>query len=148
MGELDEVVLKGLITAFVSKASFQVDGRPVDASGAQFGGQPALGLRVEVEGAVRNGVLHARKVELRSDDQERDRGFELRGAIESVDVEQRSFVLRGLTVSAVRSDLVYQDGKAEDLFGTGASPVGRQVEVHGQLSANGSVIEATLIEFD
>ncbi|MFN8896819.1 MAG: DUF5666 domain-containing protein, partial [Pseudomonadota bacterium] len=92
--ELDGVVIKGLVSRLASAASFAVDGRPVDASAAQFeGGTPALGLRVEVEGAMRGGVLRARTVRLKSDEQERSRGFDLRGPIESVGTTvPRSFV--------------------------------------------------------
>jgi hypothetical protein len=142
VGELDGVVLKGLVTAFVSAASFHVDGRPVNASNARFeGGAPALGLRVEVEGPVRAGVLLARTVSVRSDSSERERGFELRGAIESVNAAQGSFVLRGVTVSTARSDLRYDNGSAADLT------VGRRVEVRGALAGNGVGLEATRIKF-
>lgn len=141
--ELDGVVIKGLVSRLASAASFAVDGRPVDASAAQFeGGTPALGLRVEVEGAMRGGVLRARTVRLKSDEQERSRGFDLRGPIESVGTTvPRSFVLRGLTVGTARADLRYEDGTAADLV------AGRCVEVRALLAVTGASLEATRIKF-
>ena len=143
VAELDGVVVKGLVSRLTSAASFAVDGRPVDASAAQFeGGTPALGLRVEVEGAIRGGVLNARTVRLKSDEQERSRGFDLRGPIESVGTTvPRSFVLRGLTVGTARPDLRYDDGGAADLV------AGRCVEVRALLAATGVALEATRIKF-
>jgi len=141
--ELDGVVIKGLVSRLASAASFAVDGRPVDASAAQFdGGTPALGLRVEVEGTMRGGVLRARTVRLKSDEQERSRGFDLRGPIESVGTTvPRSFVLRGLTVGTARADLRYEDGTAADLV------AGRCVEVRALLAVTGASLEATRIKF-
>ena len=141
--ELDGVVIKGLVSRLASAASFAVDGRPVDASAAQFdGGTPALGLRVEVEGTMHGGVLRARTVRLKSDEQERSRGFDLRGPIESVGTTvPRSFVLRGLTVGTARADLRYEDGTAADLV------AGRCVEVRALLAVTGASLEATRIKF-
>jgi hypothetical protein len=144
--DADGVVVKGLVTSLASRTSFAVDGRPVDAAAARFiDGVPALGLRVEVEGMLRAGVLQAHMVKLRSDDQERDRGFELRGPIESVSAgSPRSFVLRGVTVHLTRPDLRYDPG------GTGPADlaVGRRVEVKGVPAPGGSGLEATRIKFD
>jgi hypothetical protein len=143
IGDLDDVRVKGLVSAFGSVATFEVDGRPVDASAARFvDGSPALGVRVEVEGAVRGGVLRARTVTVRSDQFERDRGFELRGPVESVDTGQRTFVLRGLTIGTARPDLRYENGSFADLA------AGRRVEVRAQFSLLTFSFEATRIEFE
>jgi hypothetical protein len=141
----DDVKLKGLITTFASSASFSVDGRPVDAGSASFpDGRAglAVGVRVAVEGAARAGILRASEVSIKSDEQERDHGYELHGAITSVNAAQQSFVLRGQTVSTVRPDLRYRGGNAADL------QAGAAVEVQGLLSADGLRIEATVIQFD
>lgn len=143
--DADEATLKGLISAFSSATSFSVDGRPVDASSASFpDGRSglALGVRVEVEGSLRHGVLRAAKVEIQTDDDEREGGFELEGAITSVAADLSSFVLRGLTVSTLRAGLVYEGGKAGDL------KAGVKLKVKGVLSADGQRVEATRIEFD
>lgn len=144
LGDLDGVSVKGLVSRFTSSADFAVDGRPVDASAAQFvDGTPALGLRVEVEGALRNGVLRARTVRLRSDDQERAQGFELRGFIESVGATlPRSFVLRGLTINTNRTDLRFENGQASDLV------AGRCVEVRALPAPSGTGLEATRVKFE
>ena len=143
--EAEGIKFSGLISAFASASSFSLGGRLVDASAAQFPDGTAglaLGVRVEVEGSVRAGVLRATRVAIRSDDQERARGFELRGAISSVNAAQRSFVLRGLVVSTARADLRFEGGSAADLV------AGRRVEVRGQLAADRTRIEATRIEFE
>lgn len=143
--DADEAKLEGLISAFTSATSFSVNGRPVDATTASFpDGRSGLklGVRVEVEGSLRSGVLIARKVEIQSDDDERDEGFELEGSITSITADLSSFVLRGQTVSTQRAGLIYSGGKASDL------KVGAKVHVKGVLSADGQRIEATRIEFD
>lgn len=139
--DLDEVVVKGLVSSLGSATNFRVDGRSVDAGAAQVDGVVALGARVEVEGPVRGGVLRATRVKVRSDDDERASGFDLRGAIESVNVAQGTFVLRGLTVSTSRSDLRYDNGGPADLVKDA------EVEVRGVLDASGTALEATRIKF-
>jgi len=145
IGELDDVRLKGLITAFApGNPVFEVEGRPVDASAARLvDGSPGLGVRVEVEGAVRGGVLRARTVTIRSDEYERDRGFELRGPIESVNAGARTFVLRGLTIGTTRPDLRLEDGTLADLV------PGRRVEVRARVDiGGGTLLQATRIKFE
>jgi hypothetical protein len=137
--------LKGLITAFVSSNAFSVNGRPVDASNASFPdgrNTLALGVRVEVQGSVRGGTLQATRVQVQSDDEDRDNGFELHGAIESVNVAGQSFQLRGLRISTTRSDLRYDNGSAANLV------VGRRVQVKGRLGDDRISIEATRISFE
>jgi hypothetical protein len=143
--DADGVKFKGLISDFTSPNTFAVNGRAVDAAGAAFPNGTAglgLGARVEVEGLLRNGSLRASKVTLSTDQQERDRGFQLIGAITAVDAAQRTVVLRGQTVGTARSDLRYQDGTAADLL------VGRKIEVKGLLSGDGRRVDATEIKFD
>ena len=140
-----EVQLEGLVTDFVSLASFKVNGTPVDASGSGvvFEGGSSSELanraRIEVEGEMRNGVLVARKVEFQR--QGKADKFELSGAIESVNAFARSFVLRGTTVV---HDVTtrFDRGTAADLV------VGARVEVKGRLSASGTQVLATRIEFE
>ncbi len=141
----DKGSLKGLISSFVSARSFSVNGRPVDASAATFSNGTAglaVGVRVEVEGAVRSGTLKATKVSIDSDAQQNNQTFELHGAITAVSPALKLFTLRGITVSTARSDLVYANGTAAALV------VGRQVEVKGKLSSDGLRIDATSIAFE
>ena len=144
LADADDVKLEGLISAFTSIASFSVNGRPVDGSAASFpGGSAALaaGVRVEVEGSLRSGELRARRVVIKSDEEVRERGFELNGMITAVNLGQGSFVVRGVTVGTGRSDLRFDDGTAADLA------VGRRVEVQGVLSADRRSLDATRIRF-
>lgn len=143
LGDTDGAKVEGLISSFTSVSDFAVSGRPVDASavGGLAGLGLAAGVRVEVEGTLRGGVLRATKVSVVSDDQVRDRGFELIGAITDVSVAQATIMLRGLTVSTARGDLLYDGGTAANLM------VSSCVEVKGVLAADRRTLEATRIKF-
>ncbi len=139
-----EAHLRGSVTAFTSSTLFSVNDTPVNASGASFPDGTAglvLGARVEVEGALSNGVLVASKVEL--DDRhagERHR-IELHGAITSADAVNKTFVLRGITVSHAGA-VAFERGTAAGLV------VGAQVEVKGVPGAGSSTLVATRIKFE
>jgi hypothetical protein len=144
LADADGGSLKGLITSFSSAASFNVNGRPVDASNARFpDGQAGLGLgvRVEVKGNLRLGTLRASEVKIQSDEEEDGREFEISGPIQAIDAAAQTLTLRTVNISTARPDLVYQNGSAANLL------VGRRIEVRGRLSANGLRVEATRIEF-
>jgi hypothetical protein len=136
----DEAELEGRVGRFVSATQFSVNGVPVDAS-AVNGAGVSDGVRVEVRGVLRGGVLKASELQIESDDDEPQRRFDLRGAIESADPAARTFRLRGYTVSWARSDLRLDDGTLADIR------AGRGVEVEAQLAANRSGLEATRIKF-
>ena len=87
-------------------------------------------------------MLQASEVAVESDADDQDRGFELRGAIDSVDAAARTFRLRGNTVSWARSDLRLDDGTLADI------QAGRRVEVKAQLAADRRGLEATRIKFE
>ncbi|HID45378.1 MAG TPA: hypothetical protein EYP34_06460 [Chromatiaceae bacterium] len=70
---VSKVSIEGLITDFVSNASFKIQGQEVDASGPNVVFQPTNlelkdGVKVEAEGPIENGILKATKVELRGGD--------------------------------------------------------------------------------
>lgn len=139
-----EARLKGRVTAFTSSASFSINGLPVDASSASFPNGTAglrLGARAEAEGPVVGGVLVATRVKVESDQDVRDRGFEVKGSITSADAAAGTFVIRGVTVSTARIDLRLDDGTLADIV------QGREVEVQAQLSADRTRFEATRIKF-
>lgn len=145
----DEAELEGRVGSFVSAVQFSVNGLPVDASTASFpDGSTAVrdGVRVEVRGALRAGVLVASEVKIESEDEELERGFEFRGTIEAVDDIAKTLQVRDsyrtTTVSWARSDLRLDDGTLDDIV------VGRAVEVRAQLAADRSGLEATRIKFD
>jgi hypothetical protein len=142
----DEAEVQGTITTFTSTTSFSVNGLPVDATNAQFPDGTAgivLGAMVEVEGAVVNGVLVATKVELEDMHQNDDRNKnELHGPISNLDTTAKTFVVRGVNVSYVSGTTAFKDGVEADLAN------GKQVEVKGVLSADGTSVQAQLIEFE
>jgi hypothetical protein len=141
MEDEDEAEVRGTITEFTSLASFSVNGLPVDASKAAFPDGTAgikLGARVEVEGAIVNGVLVATKVELENEKEERN---ELRGTISALDTTAKTFVVRGVKVH-YSATTVFEDGRDANLAN------GKEVEVKGTLSADGMSVEASRIEFE
>ena len=138
-----EAKLEGLVSAFTSTAQFSVNGTPVDARAAQFPDGTAglaLGERVEVEGATAAGVLVATRVRLVSDSQDSGREFEVRGAITSLDVVGKTFVVRNVVVS-YSGAVDFRAGTALDLA------LGIEVEARGKLSADGTRLQATRIDF-
>ena len=136
--------IEGTVTAVASASVFRVGALTVDASAATFPNGTSglrLGARVQIRGVVRSGVLRASTVEVTSDAQVEDRGFELKGAITALDTRARSFVLRGQTVGYGRSDLRVDGGTLADLA------VGRSVEVKAVPTADRSALEATRLKF-
>ncbi len=139
-----EAHLRGSVTAFSSSTQFSINDTPVNASGASFPDGTAglvLGARVEVEGALSNGVLVASKVELDDRHAGERHGIELHGAITSADAVNKTFVLRGVTVSHAGS-VAFERGTAAGLL------VGAQVEVKGVPGADRSTLVATRIKFE
>jgi len=137
-GDGDQAKARGVINAFASNASFMVGGVTVDASAAQIEGGPlAAGLRVEVEGRLQGGVLIASSVKVESNNQQDE--IELHGVIDTLDPVGMVFVMRGRgdRVSFARAE--FENGTAADLAR------GVAVDVFGQLSADGTAVEATLI---
>jgi hypothetical protein len=140
----DHSEVEGTISDFTSSSSFSIDGLPVDGSKAEFpNGTTGLtkGVRVEVEGAVVNGVLMATTVKIKTDEREKSDGFEVDGKISSVDTTKSTFVVRGVTVSYAGS-VNFVGGTATDLL------VNSRVEVQGSLAADGTTLNATKIRFD
>jgi len=132
--------LDGLVSSVTSGTRFVVNGTPVDSSAAQVSGTVQVGAKVEVRGVLRAGVLLASEVKAMA--AEEARTFELKGSPSALDTTARRFVVRGVTVSYARSDVVFKNGTAAQLVGyTGT------LEVEGLLSADRTRVEATRIEF-
>lgn len=139
-----EARVKGLISAFNSTADFSVNGQRVDGSGASFpDGTVGLGLgvRVEVDGSMRGGVLRATQVSIESDDEERDRGFELKGQVSALNTTAQTFVLRGVVISYAGGLVRFRDGTAADLAND------KYIEAKGVLALDGITLVATEIDF-
>ena len=141
-----ETEVEGFITDFTGTGRFKVGGVTVDAGapGVVFksgsAAQLANGVRVEVEGVTRAGVLAAARIDVKTSGGG-DQQFELHGAIESVNLSAQSFVLRGTTVT-YGIGTRFDDGTAASLA------VGAAVEVKGALSATGNQLVAARIKFE
>jgi len=142
----DEAEVRGIVTAFTSIESFSVNGLPVTtgANTAFPDGTAGIvvGAAVEVDGAIRDGVLLASKVELEdhhaNDD---DRLNELHGSISALDTTAQTFVVRDVKVH-YSSSTSFARGGASDLAN------GKAVEVKGRLAADGVTLEAKTVKFE
>ena len=93
-----EVEIEGVITRFASTMDFDVNGQAVtttpatrfeDGSSADL----ALGVRVEVEGEIRDGVLQAEKIKF-----EREADLRVTAPIDGVDAAAGTFAVLGITI--------------------------------------------------
>ena len=144
-GDVTAAEVEGVVSGFQSLSSFRLNGFNVNAAGGGVtfeGGNSAQlvnGARVEVEGEISGGVLVVRKVAFEDDGSDAAR-FELTGQIQAVNVLAQTFVVQGVTVSFADAGL-----DAAQLL---KLVVGARVEVEGGLGANGTVVQASRIEFD
>ncbi len=131
---------EGVITEFVSVASFRVAGRAVNAGSAKFVGgvaaELANGRRVEVEGVLAGEVLMATGVTFTPADTTPTTPDSLEGAITEF-VSPARFKVAGQAVDA--SGAVFDGGVAANLAN------GRRVSVKGTVT--GGVLVATKVEF-
>jgi hypothetical protein len=134
-----EARLEGILVR--NGTQLQVNGVTIDTSRLPAGTPLPVGQKVEVEGALVNGVLVARKIEL--EDEADDREVDVRGTASAVDTAARTFVVRGLTFHYTPDTVREDDGTiAADLVN------GATVRVRGTLPAGGTGnIEATRIDF-
>ncbi len=86
-------------------------------------------------------MLVATRVKVDQQDQGGDNEFEVDGRIISLDTVAKTFVVRDVTVSYAGA-VEFSDGTAADLA------VGRNVEVRGKLTAEGTRLQAERIKFD
>jgi hypothetical protein len=135
--------IEGTVTAYTSNSAFSVDGIVVNATSATFedAASLALGARVEVKGSIVSGQFVATKVEVKTETEQENEGFELEGRITSVNTTAQTFVLRGVTVSYAGA-VDYERGNASQLIANA------KVEVDGVLAIDGTTINATKIKFE
>jgi hypothetical protein len=142
----DEARVRGIVTDFTGIASFSVNGLTVTTSAATAFPDGtagiAVGVAVEVEGAIRAGVLVASKVELEDrhagDD---DRLNELHGTISALDTAAQTFVVREVKVH-YSGTTGFSRGSPSDLAN------GKAVEVKGRLASDGVTLEAKQVQFE
>lgn len=131
-GELDdedEAEIEGTVTAFTSPTAFSVNGIAVDGSKTTTPTGLALGVRVEVKGSIRNGVVIASEIEIEDEDELDAQEFEFHGSVSELDTVAKTFVIRGYTVR-------YNDGA-----GTSAT----QFDLGGATWANGLFVEVKAV---
>jgi len=136
--EADEVRLEGRVAAR-SGSRFVIDGREVDGSGIGLPPELVVGVRAEVRGTLRGGVLRATRLQLRSEGELSGREFEIEGVVSSVDAVAGQLVLRGLAISTRRPDLRVDNGTLADVV------AGRRVELRARLAPDRRTLEATRI---
>ena len=129
------------ISALTSATSFVLDGVPVDAAAATIHGSLAVGVRVEVEGSVRQGILVAKEVEVSDGDASSGQDFDLTDKIQDFDAASLRFRLRGQRVDAA-GPVIYTGGSRADLAN------GRRIELKGYYDAVSGAVVATRIEFE
>jgi Domain of unknown function (DUF5666) len=142
----DEAEVEGTVTAstFATDKKFSVNGIAVDATNATFPNGTdgiVLGARVEVKGSAVSGVIIATRVSIETEQEREAEGFELHGAISAFDAAGKTFVLRGVTVS-FGANVEFKKGTVADLAN------GKQVEVKGARSADGTTLIASRINFE
>jgi hypothetical protein len=144
----EEAELEGTVTAFTSSSTFSVNGVAVDAGKATFPNGTTglrLGARVEVEGTVTNGVLVAATVKLENEAEVENREFELHGTVSNLNTTNKTFVIRGVTVSYA-GNVRFDKGDASTLAAVNGTT--RRIEVRGTNSAATNSVIATRINFE
>jgi hypothetical protein len=137
--------IEGTVTDYTSATSFSIDGLPVDARQAVFeDGTAGLskGARVEVEGAIVNGVLVASKVEVKTAEEEQHEDFEIECSVSASDAIAQTFVVRGVTVRYAGGTVAFEGGTAAQLV------TNARVDVHGELAGDGVTVNAKSIKFE
>jgi hypothetical protein len=145
LGDSAQAKVEGVVTRFDSRERFAVNGIEVSTSSSTVfddEGTVALGVRVEVEGTVVNGVLAAREVEIESEDEVGGEEKDLRGPIASIDRAARTFTLLEHTVDYATTVEYEPDGRSESDLREDV-----KVEVKGVLSADGTRLVAREIKF-
>ena len=140
----EDVDIEGPVTRFTAVTDFDVNGVPVDASGAsidQGSGQILLGARVTVVGSLSGGVLVAEVVRL-DDDETPAAGpggkrISLRGPVAALSADSQQMRVRGVRVNI--GSATFEGGSLADLRN------GITVEVDGRLAVDGSSVDASWI---
>ena len=125
----DEIEVEGAITLFSSPASFTVNGVPVVTNSnttfeGGLAGDLALGVEVEVEGVLTNGVLTAKEVSFRDN-------VEIEGDVTGV----APFTIAGFSPLTVATD-------AQTSFKNGSVAVNDHIRVRGRPTGANTVIAA------
>lgn len=137
-----EVEVEGLITRYVSNSDFDINGYAINASSAIL--SPAslvlkVGIKVEAEGVVSNGMLNASEIEIRGGD------MEVSAKVDSISFSNNSFTVQvvsgqpSVTVSLTTATLMEDELGDNDNLLLSELNVNDFVEVRGFESATGTV---------
>ncbi len=140
-GRHSEAEIHGIITDFTSKFAFSVNSIPVNATNAAFPKGDSgivLGARIEVKGSAVDGTIVATRVKPESNDDISSEGFELHGTISEFNAVEKTFKLRGVTVSFA--------SRTESVVASLADGV--KVEVKGIPSSDRTKLNATRIKLE
>jgi len=148
LSDSESVEFEGLITRYVSNSDFDVNGYTVNASDATM--SPAnllleIGIKVEAEGTVSDGVFNASTVELRGGK------AEISAKVDSIDLENNRFTVQvvagqpSITVQLTTATRMEDEAGIDDHLTLLELEVNDFVEVRGFESATGTV-EATQVK--
>lgn len=144
--DFDETEIQGIVTEYVSVASFKVAGQPVDASRARFEpNDPTLlrnGVRVEAEGRIdAAGVLVAEKIKFKSS---QVRIHAEIADLADVDAVARTLVLVDIPIQVDPAAELRDKRDDVEGFELGDLAAGDFVELRGIARADGSVLATRL----
>ncbi len=141
-----EVEIEGIITRFADTSDFDVDGQAVNANSAVT--TPAnlalhSGMKVEVEGAISNGVLNASKLQLRAGE------VRIQAMASNPTATSFDLTVNGQTITVVVDTSTRMDNKqATESFAQAIANLdGQFLRVRGIESDNDTVI-ATRVRID
>jgi hypothetical protein len=142
--DIADARVRGLVTAYTSSQQFEVQGIPVDASGAVFAPSAAavqLGALVEVRGRADSGTITASRVRVIGRDDDDWQRVELHGDVSALDPVAQTFMLREVRVNYSRV-VEWRDGRPTDLAN------GKALEVKGVWSEDRRVLFAVIVKFE
>lgn len=141
--------IEGLITSFTSIQQFKVNGVSVATNSDTELETNTLGLgaRVEVEGTMKNGILTAKSVEEKSDDDLETDEIEVVGTVSGATGNTGgTFTLT--TGSGRVFTVTYDVGDFESSSDQTAFANGARAEVKGKLGSDGVSVEASEVELE
>ena len=145
---VDNISLEGIVTDFISRSDFRVAGQRVNAANATF--EPvsleasiADGAKVEVEGAIVNGILEATEVEQRGGD------VRVSAVVETTDPVAGTVTLQVvlgqfLSVKTDSQTQIEDNRDAEEPFGIDGIKSGDFLNVEGFVDDKGNIIAAQI----
>ena len=142
-----EAEIEGVVTRFVSATDFDVSGHPVTTNSATrfedgSSADLALGVRIEVEGELREGVLVAEKVKF-----EREADLRVSAEIDSIDAAAGTLSVLGITVQTSATTRFEDKSDAQVRpFDVRNLRVGDFVEVRGSAGSVPDSIAAERLE--